>query len=146
MKRFRWVISILKYAVGVLCWLIVFGLLRHYCIFDMSSVIDGLWVKELHGSLVENAIDEIAFHAGGGNCGADGEEYIYNALYYLDEYGNSEVRSLTSLVDVATWKEIEEDQEGESNVHSPYFYFIDSRHRYTLHYTSDEIFISAEER
>lgn len=146
MKRSSWVVSILKYSAGALCWLIVFGLLRHQCIFDMSSVIDGLWVKELHGGLVENAIGEIAFHAGGGNCGAGGDEYIYNARYYLDEYGDSEIRSLTSLVDVATWEEVEEDNAVESNVHSPYFYFIDSRHRYTLHYTSDEIFVSAEDR
>ncbi len=146
MKRFRWIVIILKYAVGVLCWLIIFGQLRHQCVFDISSVIDGLWVKELHSGLVENAIGEIAFHAGGGNCGAEGEEYIYNAQYYLDEYGNTEIRSLTSLIDVATWKEVEEEEEIESNVHSPYFHFIDSRHRYTLHYTSDEIFISAEER
>jgi hypothetical protein len=137
MKLLRRIRTILKYMAGVLVWLLVFGLLRYYCVFDVYSVINGLWMKELHDGLVENAIGDIAYHTEGGECFAD--KYIYWARYNPSEMDlEGKPRSLTSLVDVATWH-----YEGRESIT---FTYQDAKHLYDIHYISDGNFILATDR
>ncbi len=135
MSKLRWVGSILKYVFGVLCWLIIFGQLQSMCVFDIMSVIDSLWVKELHSGLVENAIGEVALHAEMGEC----DRYIYMVKYHpsrMDVEG--ETRSLSALIDVSTWREVEHDSISVT--------FLDSEHKYVLYTTSDGEYIRAVNR
>jgi hypothetical protein len=145
--RLKWVGTILKYLAGMFCWLVVFSVLKAYCLFDLHNFIDSLWMRELNAELAENAIGEVAFHVRGGNCGADGSAYIFTARYYLRDGSFSDaVRvPLASLVDVSTWRAVEEEG-SDLGVHSPHFEYTDSKHRYTMHYTSDSEFISATDR
>lgn len=133
----RWIGTISKYALGVLMWQVVFAILQIQCIFNVGSFIDGLWQKDLHDGLVQNLIGKIAYRAvdGYGDFGC-GDKYIYTVLYKSgnqDEEGK--YKSLTSLVDVQTWKI--DSQDGILT------YFIDSKHKYILRYISDGTDITA---
>jgi len=131
------ILKIVKYAAGVCCWLIIFAVLQQQCVFDIHSVVDRLWVKTLNDNLVKNIIGEIAFHVQAGRCV---EKYIYMVRYDPGRTDRErEVRTLTSLVDVATWTELRED----SSVTSTY---IDAKYRYTLYVTSDEEYIRVVHR
>lgn len=133
----RWIGTFLKYMAGVLCWLLVFGLLAYNCVFDIYDVIDGLWMNELHDGLVKNVIGDIAFNAQGGECIAD--KYIYWARYNPSESDlEGKPRSLTSLVDVTTWKYVGRE--------SSTFIYQDMKRTYEIHYISDENFILAADR
>jgi len=137
----RWAGTLLKYIAGMACWLIIFGFLQHMCLFNVGSFVDGLWMKDLHDGLVQNVIGEIAYRArnGYGDNGC-GDKYIYSALYHLrGSNTEGEVKSLTSLVDVATWREVED-------VSSINFTFLDSKHQYVIRYISDGADISAEDK
>lgn len=141
MRVLRWVGTILKYGAGVSGWLVLFGVLQHTCLFNVGSFVDSLWMKDLHDGLVRNVIGEVAYRAGYGygdfGCG---DKYIYSALYHpgnTDSKG--EFRSLTSLVDVATWREAEDSS-------SITFTFLDSKHTYVLRYISDGAEISVKDR
>lgn len=137
MRVIRWVGTILKYGAGLLCWLIVFGLLRYQCVFDITSVVDRLWVKDLHDDLVENVTGEIALHVQAGRCV---DTYLYTARYHPSRTDTEgEIRSLTSLVDVATWREVEDSATITAT-------FVDSKHRYVLFTTSDGECIKAVNR
>jgi hypothetical protein len=137
MRSVRWAGTILKYGAGVLCWLIIFGFLQHVCIFDISSVVDRLWMKDLHDDLVENVIGEIAFHVQAGRC-VDG--YIYAARYHPSRMDiDGESRSLTSLVDVATWREIGDP----ASITSTY---LDSKHKYVLYTIEGDEYIRVVNR
>lgn len=141
MRVLRWFGTILKYGAGVLCWLIVFGVMQHLCLFNVGSFVDSLWMKDLHDGLVQNVIGEVAYRAGYGygdyGCG---DKYIYSALYHPGSTDTAgEVTSLTSLVDVTTWREIEDSA-------SITFTFLDSKHKYVLRYISDGADISVEDR
>lgn len=142
MKRaVRWVGTILKYITGMSCWLIVFGILQHLCLFNVGSFVDSLWIKDLHDGLVQNVIGEVAYRAsyGYGDYGC-GDKYIYSVLYHPESTDTEgKVRSLSSLVDVATWREAE----GSSSIT---FTFLDSKHEYVLRYISDGADISAVDR
>lgn len=142
MKRtLRWVVTTLKYIAGMVCWFVIFGVLQHFCFFNLGSLIDSLWMKDLHDNLVQNVIGEVAYRAnnGYGDFGC-GDKYIYSALYHprgADTKG--EFRSLTSLVDVASWREAE--------AAAPItFTFLDSKHQYVIRYISDGADISAVDR
>ncbi len=120
----------------MLCWLIVFGVLQYQCIFDITSPIDSLWLKNLHDDLVENVIGKIALHVQAGRCV---DRYLYTVRYHPSRMDiEGEIRSLTSLVDVATWREIES---GSISVT-----YLDSKHRYELYITSDGEYIKAVNR
>jgi hypothetical protein len=142
MKRaVRWIGTILKYIAGMLCWIIVFGILQHQCLFNVGSFVDGLWMKDLHDGLVKTMIGDVAYRAsyGYGDYGC-GDKYIYSALYRPGSTDTGgEVRSLTSLVDVVTWREIEDSASITST-------FLDSKHKYVLRYISDGADISAVNR
>lgn len=136
MRILRWLGTVLKYAAGVLCWLLVFGLLAQYCIFDVYSRVDRLWVKDLHGGLVRNLIGEVALHVGAGGCD---DHYIYTLRYHPTRLEiEGEHRSLSSLVDVATWKET-----GADSITVTY---LDKKHRYVLYSISDGTFLKAVDR
>ena len=136
MQAIRWVGTMLKYGTGVLCWLIVFGVLQNQCVFDITSVVDRLWGKNLHDDLVENVVGEIALHVQAGRCV---DAYLYTVRYHPSRMDlEGEIRSLTSLVDVATWKEVEADSISVT--------YLDSKHKYKLYTTSDGEYILAVNR
>lgn len=127
----KWVRTILMYGAGMMCWLIVFGYLQHQCIFNVGSFVDSLWVKDLHDGLVENVIGEVAYRAedGYGDYGC-GTKYLYSARYHPSRTDlEGEIRSLSSLVDAATWRMV--GSEGIAVT------FLDSKHRYVLRRISD---------
>jgi hypothetical protein len=135
-----WIGVVSKYAVGVLAWLVVFVILKMQCVFNVDSYTDGLWQKELHDGLVENLIGNIAYRAedGYGDFGC-GDKYIYTVLYKSGKQGDEgKYKSLTSLVDVQSWKI--NSQQGI------FTYFIDSKHKYTLRYISDGTDITAVDK
>lgn len=132
----RWVGTGLKYGAGMLCWLIVFGILQQQCIFDITSVVDRLWLKDLQHNLVEDMLGEIAYHVRGGRCV---DTYLYNARYHPSRMDlEGEVRSLTSLVDVKTWT--------GGKVEGNTITYLDAKHRYTLFVISDDEYIKAVNR
>ncbi len=135
----RAALTVLKYAGGVLCWLIVLGLLKTQCVFDLSSVVDGLWMNELQGDLVENALGDVALHVERGRCV---DTYIYVARYYPDGIdgmtGRREYRNLSSLVDQETWR-----VDGWDSITTTY---LDAKYRYVLYTISDGEFINVEDR
>jgi hypothetical protein len=141
MRVFKLVGAGLKYIFGVLCWAALFAYLQFQCLFNVGSFVDSLWMKDLHDGLVENLIGAVAYRAGYGygdyGCG---DKYIYSVQYHPGGTdGEGEIRSLSSLVDVATWREIEDSA-------SITFTFLDSKHKYVLRYISDGADISAVDR
>jgi len=127
---------ILKYGAGIVCWLIVFGYLQNKCIFSVNSVVDSLWATELHDDLIENVIGEVALHVSRGRCD---NYYLFTVRYNPDGMDTEgATRSLTSLVDVKTWRETESD-----NITVTY---ADSKHRYRLYTFDESEYILAEDR
>ena len=140
MRVIRWVGTSLKYGLGVLCWWALFVYLQVQCVLNVGSFIDSLWMKDLQDGLVENVIGEVAYRAsyGYGDYGC-GDKYIYSVLYYPGSTdAEGEVRSLSSLVDVPTWRMAEED--------GIFAYYIDSKHKYRVRQISDGADISVEDR
>ena len=140
MSVIKWLGTGLKYVLGVLCWAAVFAYLQFQCFFNVGSFVDSLWIKELHDGLVENLTGEIAYLASDGygafGCGA---RYIYSVKY--SPRGNdveSDIRSLSSLVDVTTWRMVR--SEGIITT------FLDSRRKYAVRSISDGVDISAMDR
>jgi hypothetical protein len=114
--------------------------LQVQCVFNVRSFIDGLWITELQDGLVKNVIGEVAYRAsyGYGDYGC-GDKYIYSVLYHAGSADdNGEVRSLSSLVDVPTWRAAEED--------GIFAYYLDSKHKYRMRQISDGTDISVEAR
>lgn len=137
----RWAVTSLKYAFGVLCWMVLLGLLMQWDVFNAGSFVDGLWVKNLHDNLVQNVIGEVAYRAtsGYGDYGS-GPKYIYLIEYHASRKGaKEEVRSLGSLVDVATWKWVR----SEGSTHEIY---MDAKHKYIVRTISDGADISVVDR
>lgn len=140
MQGIRWIGTSIKYGAGVLCWWALFAYLQVQCVFNVGSFVDSLWMKDLHDGLVRNLTGEIAYRAGYGygdyGCG---DKYIYTVLYHPGSTdAEGEVRSLSSLVDVPTWKAAEED--------GIFTYYFDSKHKYSLRRISDGADISVEDR
>lgn len=79
MRVIRWAGTTLKYGAGMLCWLLVFGYLQDQCIFNIASVVDRLWVTDLHDDLVKNVIGEVALHVNAGRCV---DSYLYTVRYH----------------------------------------------------------------
>ncbi len=141
MKRVvTWVGASIKYGLGVLCWWALFMYLHVQCVFNVGSFVDSLWVKDLQHGLVVNVIGEVAYRAsyGYGDYGC-GDKYIYTVLYHPGSTGAAgEVRSVSSLVDVPTWRMVKED--------GIFTYYLDSKHKYRVRHISDGADISAEDR
>ena len=121
----------LKYGAGVLVWLIVLNAVAMHTRFNVWSLVDGLWMRDLHDGLVRNMIGEIAFRAetGYGDFGS-GTKYIYIVQYRPDSEGKGgEWKALTSLVDIPTWHKV-----GPEGVITT---FRDARHEYEVRSISD---------
>jgi len=134
----RWAGAGLKHAFGALCWIILLNVLAVHTRFDAWSAIDGLWMKELHDGLARNAIGELAYRGSHGDFGS-GTMYVYLARYHPDSEGRrGQPRSLTSLVDVATFRQIGADGAMVS--------YRDAKHEYRVLTTSDgtEIFVDQQ--
>ncbi len=131
LKIMRRVGQALKYGVGVLVWLIAFNVLAMHSRLNIWSLVDSLWMRDLHDGLVRNITGEVAFRAeyGYGDFGS-GTKYIYLVRYRPDSEGKGgEWRSLTSLVDTNTWREVA--PEGVITT------FRDARHEYEVRSISD---------
>ncbi len=140
MRVIRWIGTSLRYVLGVLCWAAVFAYLQIQCLFNVGSFVDSLWMKDLHDGLVENVIGEVAYRAGGGygdyGCGV---KYIYSVQYHPNRMDiEGDIRSLSSLVDVATWRMVG----SENNTVT----FLDAKHKYVLRSISDGVDISVVDR
>jgi hypothetical protein len=132
--------TLLKYIAGIAIWLIVFTVLQISCVFNMGSFVDGLWMESLHDGLVKNMIGNVAFRVsdGYGDYGC-GDKYIYFVAYrHSKEDTKEEFRSLSSLIDVTTWREVEDTDESSITT-----IFRDSKYEYVLHLTSDGADMSA---
>jgi hypothetical protein len=140
MQAIRWVSTSIKYGLGVLCWWALFVFLQVQGVFNVGSFVDSLWMKDLHDGLVQNVIGEVAYRAGFGYGDyGSGDKYIYSVLYHPESTDvEGEVRSLSSLVDVPTWRFAEEE--------GIFAYYLDSRHKYRVRWISDGADISVEDR
>lgn len=121
----------LKYAAGMLAWLVVLNMLAMHTRFNIWSRVDSLWMRDLHDGLVRNMTGEVAFRAeyGYGDFGS-GAKYIYLVRYRPDSEGKGgEWKSLTSLVDTATWREVGPEAAITT--------FRDARHEYEVRSISD---------
>lgn len=132
--------TVLLYLPGVLGWWVLLIVLQTSCIFNFSAFVDGLWMRDLHDGLAQNVLGEIAYRAGHGygdlGCG---DRYIYSILYRpAGEEDAGQVRSLTSLIDVSTWK--------PSGGESIFAYYVDANHRYRVRWISDGADLYAEDR
>ena len=125
----------------MLGWAAIFAYLQFQCLFNVGSFVDGLWMKDLHDGLARNLIGEVAYRAGNGygdyGCG---DRYLYSVHYSPPGTDAGEtVRSLDSLVDIATWREVEDSVSITAT-------FLDAKHKYVLYMTSDPAYIRAVDR
>jgi hypothetical protein len=121
----------LKYGAGMLTWLIVLNVLAMHTRLNVWSLMDGMWMRDLHDGLVRNMAGDLAFRAdyGYGDFGS-GAKYIYLVGYRPDSEGKGgKSMTLTSLVDTATWH-----QAGRDGIITV---FRDARHEYRVRSISD---------
>lgn len=122
-----------KYTLGVFLWFGLAALLRTTCWVDVYSFVDGIGMTVVNGDLTKNFVGEIALRVPGSRCGMT---YVYSVSFdatRLDISG--ETRSLTSLVDVKTWREIGSD--------STTVTYVDTKLKYVLHRASGDVYIRA---
>ena len=120
------------YAAGLLGWLIIFFSLKTYCIIDIYLLVDGLWTTRINDELVENLTNSIAYRTQNIDCD---NVYIFTARYYPDGVdGNPEIKSLTSMIDIKSWKETDSDTISTT--------YTDSKHEYVVFKTSDGNYMS----
>jgi hypothetical protein len=123
--------GVVSYALGILCWMVLISVLKLACIVNIPFFVDGLWTKEIHENFVENLSGEIAFRADTFGCE---DAYLYTANYYPHGVSDTfETKTLTSVVDISTWKTV-----GEDNISTTY---VDENYKYVLYHTSDGVFI-----
>ena len=114
------------------------SVLQVKCIFNFTYFVDGLMTKKINDDLVENIMGSVAYKANGLGCE---DKYVFLASYYAgndvgDEFGDGfgdefEIKPLTVLIDIASWKYIETD-----NITTTY---EDNHYRYVLYVFSDEV-------
>lgn len=122
---------IIYYAFGALCWIVLISILKLACVINIPFIIDGLWAKEVQDDFTENIVGEIAFRADKFGCE---NTFLYTAKYYPQGVSdNYETKTLTSVVDINSWKAIAED-----NISAT---FVDNNFKYVLYHTSDGVFI-----
>jgi hypothetical protein len=132
----RFVVEGGKLTASVLFWFVFLGVLKTTNIIDVYSAIDGFWLQDVRGDFVKNLAGDIAFRVGENSRGA---KYIYTVAYnpnQMDLHG--EPRSLTSLVDIPTWKQIEFDYTTTT--------FTDAHNKYILYQNSDGNYMVATKR
>lgn len=126
----------IKYLPGILFWLLLLSVLRIYCIWNGPPIIDGLWTRQINDHLTANLIGSVAYQTSGLNCD---DKYIYLANYYPNGIDKqSEIRSLTSLIDPDTWQQITSDTITTT--------YADRYHRYILYSTSDGVSMKVFEK
>ena len=119
------------YTVGSLAWIIIFFSLKGWCIIDIPLLVDGLWTSNINNQLVRNLSNSITFRTRITECD---DKYIFTARYYPDGVsGNFETKSLTSIVDIPSWKE-----RGSDSISTTY---TDIKYKYILYNTSDGIYM-----
>ncbi len=140
-----WFLTLLKYAVGIILWFMVLGALATYGRINVWSWVDGLWMQPLHDGLVRNAIGAVAYRAehGYGDYGW-GPKYIYSLEYQLPDDkspggARKEIRSLTSMVDVASWHEA-------ASVGPNVTLYLDAKYKYAVRTTSNGTDISVADK
>ena len=119
------------YTVGSLAWIIIFFSLKAWCIIDIPLLVDGLWTSSINNQLVKNLSNSIALRTRITECD---DKYIFTARYYPDDVsGNFETKSLTSIVDIPSWKE-----QGSDSISTTY---TDIKYKYIVYNTSDGIYM-----
>jgi hypothetical protein len=119
----------INYLLGVMFWMVFISVLELTCTLKVTTLVDGLWTKKLNEYFVENLVGAIAFDAS--KYGCDGR-YIYTAKYYPgDQYEMSESKSLSSVVDIDSWRKVDRSS-GTTT-------YIDSNYKYIVKQTSDGV-------
>jgi hypothetical protein len=119
----------INYLLGVMFWMVFISVLELTCTLKVTTLVDGLWTKKLNDYFVENIAGAIAFDAS--KYGCDGR-YIYTAKYYPgDQYEMSESKSLSSVVDIDSWRKVDRSS-GTTT-------YIDSNYKYIVKQTSDGV-------
>jgi len=127
----KYISFVFLYVLGTLCWLLLFSALQSRCITNVPLLLDGLWTKELSENFVQGITGAIAFRIQNYGCG---NKYIYTARYYPNGVsGEYETKTLTSIVNLNTWKEISSDTTSTT--------YVDAKYKYILNSTSDGVFI-----
>lgn len=121
--------TFISYAFGGACWFLLLGISQVSCIANIPFFIDSLWVKPVADGLVSNLIGAIAVSAEGYPCE---DALIFVAQFYPDGVGsNPQMKSLSSIVDIESWKKIESDTISTT--------YIDNSYKYILFQTSDGV-------
>lgn len=125
----KYIKPIILYFSGVVFWVVLISIIELTCTLKVTTLVDGLWTKKLNEYFVENISGAIAFDAS--NYGCDGR-YIFAAKYYPgDQYITSESKTLSSVVDMDSWKKVERSS-GTTT-------YIDSNYKYVVKQTSDGV-------
>lgn len=120
-----------SYLFGALLWMVLISLFKLYCIVNVPLLVEGLWTEEVNEHFVENLTGAIAFDASESWCQG---RYIYTARYYPGGRDDRhETRSLSSMVDIESWKKVEKDATTTT--------YADKNYRYELHSVSDGMFM-----
>lgn len=127
----KYIRIIASYALGALCWIVLISVLKLACIVNIPLFVDGLWTEEIHENFIRNLSGEIAFRADTFGCE---DTYLYTANYNPHGVSDAfETKTLTSVVDIDTWKAV-----GEDTISTTY---VDKHYKYVLYHTSDGVFI-----
>ncbi len=125
----KYIKPVIIYLLGVMLWMVFISVLELTCTLKVTTLVDGLWTKKLNEYFVENLAGAIAFDAS--NYGCDGR-YIYMAKYYPgDQYETSKSKSLSSVVDIDSWRKVDRSS-GTTT-------YIDSNYKYVVKQTSDGV-------
>lgn len=117
------------YLGGIIFWIIIISVLRVYCIFNLPLFIDGLWNKKINDELSVNFLGSVAYQFTGLDCN---NSLIYIVHYYPEDMsGDSQNRTLTSLIDLNTWH-----MDSSDDISITY---LDKNHRYVLYNNSDGV-------
>jgi hypothetical protein len=119
----------INYLLGVMFWMVFISALELTCTLKVTTLVEGLWTKKLNQYFVENLAGVIAFDASSYGC--DGR-YIYTAKYYPgDQYETYESRSLSSVVDIDSWRKVDRSS-GTTT-------YMDSNYKFVVKQTSDGV-------
>ena len=129
MKSKRRLYLVLSCIIGGMSRILLLGVLRSFCILNVPFYMDNLWVKPIGEGLVKNLIGAIAFRMEG--CGCD-DKLIFVAPYHSSSGDDQvEMKSLSAVVDIATWRKIESDTISTT--------YIDKTNKYVLFQNSDGV-------
>ena len=127
----KYVKSAVSYFFGALLWMVFISLLKLYCIVNVPLLVEGLWTEKVNDYFIKNLTGAIAFDASQSWCEG---RYIYTARYYPGGQDDMhETKSLSSMVDIESWEEVEKSAETTT--------YMDKKYKYVLHYVSDGIFM-----